>query len=212
MTSARDRLTIVEYPSASNDYTAKILLDDTTFLPNGVNPTGAGWYSFTMNWESSNSINAPNQSANIFSNPIVLVGIIAAVIAAIGAGIYFAFIAGSGASAGSAGAGAAGGGSVASSAGASSASEADAIDNEDAGEKAIGDAFEKAFDAKPVQPQQQTPQNKGSSSSSQNESSSTDQSVDASSEGAGSQNSNENYSDSGTEQSGGEPSSDSGEA
>ncbi len=43
---ARYQITIAEYPSVSNNYTAKIYLNDD---PLG----GADWYEFTMNWESA---------------------------------------------------------------------------------------------------------------------------------------------------------------
>jgi hypothetical protein len=55
-----------------------------------VNPTGAGWYSFTMNWKAAQS---SSQANNIFSNPLVIGGIATAVIAAVGAVVYFGVIA-----------------------------------------------------------------------------------------------------------------------
>jgi hypothetical protein len=47
---ARSEISIIEYPSSSNNYTAKIHLND-------YGPGGADWYEFSLNWES---VNAPS--------------------------------------------------------------------------------------------------------------------------------------------------------
>ncbi|HTY74924.1 MAG TPA: hypothetical protein VMD05_05085 [Candidatus Nanoarchaeia archaeon] len=52
-TVARGNFSIIEYPSSSNNYTAKILLDD-------ILPSGADWYSFTLNWETQGPISSPD--------------------------------------------------------------------------------------------------------------------------------------------------------
>lgn len=81
---ARDNLSVLEYPSASNGYTAKILLDDWTFLANGTNPMGADWYSFTLNWISTSPLSggdltktawvppAPNGAATVILASVAL--------------------------------------------------------------------------------------------------------------------------------------------
>lgn len=66
----RGNLTIIDYPSAGNDYTAKILLDDYTFLPNGTNPTGATWYEFNMDWQSNSPLSGGDVTKTAWVPPV----------------------------------------------------------------------------------------------------------------------------------------------
>lgn len=75
--NARENFQVVEYPSASNDYTAKILIDD-------IKTSGADWYSFTLTWEAQGA----TQDNGIFSNPLVLGGVAAGAAVSVGAVAY----------------------------------------------------------------------------------------------------------------------------
>jgi hypothetical protein len=52
-TQSRGPVTIEEFPSSSNSYTAKVLVNDDT---GGIVYGGAAWYEFELSWEAPNLI------------------------------------------------------------------------------------------------------------------------------------------------------------
>lgn len=74
---SRGPITIVDHPSSSNGYTAKVLLNDDT---GSIVYRGAAWYEFEISWE------APDPSPGI---PFVTIAAVAAVLVAVGALLFF---------------------------------------------------------------------------------------------------------------------------